>query len=297
MIGANPLYREAQNVDVIGNADFSYRKGSSPLAARLHGASILLRIAKKWDWFVSLSADDYPLITQDDLLHILSYLPKDLNFVNHTSYIGWRESRSLKRIIVDPGLYLSHTSWMFYATQRRNLPDAFQLFMGSSSAILSRQVIEFAILGTDNFPRTFLMYLSNTPSSSSIYFPTLLCNSNKFNRTIINHSLHYASFDVDHRAHPLKSSDFENLINSGAAFASPFIPDDPVLDHIDREILGRSSGKPVPGGWCLGESENDTCSVWGDARILRPGQGSKRLERLFIDLLSNGTFHSHQCLV
>lgn len=26
-----------------------------------------------------------------DLLHILSYMPKDLNFVNHSSYIGWRE--------------------------------------------------------------------------------------------------------------------------------------------------------------------------------------------------------------
>lgn len=26
-----------------------------------------------------------------DLLHIMSFLPKDLNFVNHSSYIGWRE--------------------------------------------------------------------------------------------------------------------------------------------------------------------------------------------------------------
>lgn len=26
-----------------------------------------------------------------DLLHILSYLPKNLNFVNHSSYIGWKE--------------------------------------------------------------------------------------------------------------------------------------------------------------------------------------------------------------
>lgn len=26
-----------------------------------------------------------------DLLHILSFVPRDLNFVNHTSYIGWRE--------------------------------------------------------------------------------------------------------------------------------------------------------------------------------------------------------------
>lgn len=26
-----------------------------------------------------------------DLLHIMSFLPKDLNFVNHSSYIGWKE--------------------------------------------------------------------------------------------------------------------------------------------------------------------------------------------------------------
>lgn len=26
-----------------------------------------------------------------DLLHILSYMPKELNFVNHTSYLDWRE--------------------------------------------------------------------------------------------------------------------------------------------------------------------------------------------------------------
>ena len=26
-----------------------------------------------------------------DLLHILSFLPKSLNFVNHSSYIGWKE--------------------------------------------------------------------------------------------------------------------------------------------------------------------------------------------------------------
>jgi hypothetical protein len=26
-----------------------------------------------------------------DFLHILSFLPKDVNFVNHSNYIGWRE--------------------------------------------------------------------------------------------------------------------------------------------------------------------------------------------------------------
>ena len=26
-----------------------------------------------------------------DLLHIFSYLPKDLNFIEHTSNMGWKE--------------------------------------------------------------------------------------------------------------------------------------------------------------------------------------------------------------
>lgn len=118
------IFKAAQNVDVIGKADYAYPRGSSRISSTLHGASILLRLASSWDWFIPLNAGDYPLVTQDgnkknffwdffldltvwvcfligfllcvfveiaDLLHILSYLPKDLNFANHTSYIGWKE--------------------------------------------------------------------------------------------------------------------------------------------------------------------------------------------------------------
>lgn len=38
--------------------------------------------------------------------------------------------RRLRTIIVDPGLYLSEKTAMFYATQKRELPNAFQLFTG-----------------------------------------------------------------------------------------------------------------------------------------------------------------------
>ncbi|KAB1218215.1 Xylosyltransferase 1 [Morella rubra] len=293
------IFKAAQNVDVIGKADFAYTKGSSIISSTLHGASILLRLSQNWDWFVNLNAADYPLVTQDDLLHILSFLPKHLNFLNHSSYIGWREFRRLRTIIVDPGLYLSEKTAMFYATQKRELPNAFQLFTGSSFSILSRNFIEFCILGTDNFPRTLLMYLSNTPSSFSNYFPTVLCNSHKYNRTVINHNLLYATFDKPSNEEPrlLSSNDYEAMIQSGAAFATRFQLDDPVLDRIDQEILGRSSGSIVPGGWCVGESGNHTCSVWGDASVLRPGLGARRLEKRIVESLSNGTYQSHQCIV
>ncbi|KAM5576985.1 hypothetical protein ABKV19_007699, partial [Rosa sericea] len=123
-----PIFRAAQNVHLIGKTDFVYRKGSSSILFTLPGASILLRLSTNWDWFISLTVDDYPLLKQDDLLHIMSFLPKDLNFVNHSSYIGWKESKRLKQVIVDPELYLSDKNVMFYAAQKRVLPNAYRLF-------------------------------------------------------------------------------------------------------------------------------------------------------------------------
>lgn len=39
-------------------------------------------------------------------------------------------SSRMKRIIVDPGLYLSEQNPMFYVSQKRQLPNAFRLFSG-----------------------------------------------------------------------------------------------------------------------------------------------------------------------
>ncbi|KHN48450.1 hypothetical protein glysoja_044396 [Glycine soja] len=220
-----------------------------------------------------------------------------MNFVNHSSYIGWKEAKKLKPIIVDPGLYLSEGTEMFYATQKRELPSAYRVFTGSSFSILSRSFMEFCILGEDNFPRILLMYFANTPSSLSNYFPTVLCNARQFNRTVINQNLLYAIHD-SHRndLRPLNSTDFDDMIHSGAVFAQKFQNDDPVLDLIDQKLLGRSPRSIVPGGWCLGEPGNNTCLTWGDAKILRPGTGSQRLEKAIVELLANGTFRSRQCI-
>lgn len=62
-----PIFKAAQNVDVIGRADFVYLKGSSAISSTLHGASLLLHLSPNWDWFIRLTADDYPLVTQDGM--------------------------------------------------------------------------------------------------------------------------------------------------------------------------------------------------------------------------------------
>ncbi|CAN6285702.1 unnamed protein product [Urochloa humidicola] len=298
------LAREARaapghdNVHVVGDPGFANPRGASALAATLHGAALLLRVGRGWDWFVHLDAADYPLVTPDDLLHVLSYLPKDLNFIQHTSYIGWKEARQVRPIIVDPGLYLSSRNDIFYATQKRDLPSAYKLFTGSSSVILSRKFIEYCIVGMDNLPRTLLMYYTNMRLPHRKYFQTVLCNSPEFNRTVVNHDLHYSTWDAPSKNEPrlLSMADVENMTKSGAAFGTRFPKDDPVLDHIDAEILHRLPGELVTGGWCIGVGHDSPCDVSGNLDVLRPGPAATKLAKFLAEKLSHRSFYSQQCI-
>jgi protein xylosyltransferase len=72
-VRAEAAWRWFANVDVVGESYAVDRTGSSVLAAALHGAAVLLRVGAHWDWFVTLSSSDYPLVTQDGKLHFFSW--------------------------------------------------------------------------------------------------------------------------------------------------------------------------------------------------------------------------------
>ncbi|XP_031484694.1 beta-glucuronosyltransferase GlcAT14B-like [Nymphaea colorata] len=293
-------YVAFRNVNVVERADRVDRDGSTALASMLHGAAVLLRYGANWDWFVNLDASSYPLITQDDLLHMLSFVPRDFNFIEHSSDIGWKEYQRIRPIIMDPSLYLASESEIFYTSEKRDMPSAYRFFTGSSSVILSRKLLEFSILGWDNFPRTLLLYFSNMKSSQNGYFHTLVCNSKPFRRTAVNSNLRFVAWDNPPGDEPryLNFGDLSRMMRSGAAFARKFREDDPVLDKIDKKILHRYHDRFAPGGWCIGRDGRgrDPCQVWGDPDILRPGLLAKRLEKLLLTVLSNSSFHSNQCV-
>lgn len=58
------IFAEADNVRIVGKPNLVTYRGPTMLANTLHGMSMLLRV-RSWDWFINLSASDYPLITQD----------------------------------------------------------------------------------------------------------------------------------------------------------------------------------------------------------------------------------------
>ncbi|KAK3034975.1 hypothetical protein RJ639_033353, partial [Escallonia herrerae] len=294
-VDKEPIFAKVGNVHVIAKANMVTYRGPTMVANTLHACAILLKRNKDWDWFINLSASDYPLVTQDDLLYAFRDLKHDLNFIEHTSKLGWKENQRAMPLMVDPGLYQTTKSDIFWVSPRRTLPTAFKLFTGSAWMILSRSFVEYLIWGWDNLPRTLLMYYTNFVSSPEGYFQTVLCNAPEYVKTVVNHDMHYISWDFPPKQHPhtLSLNDTSKMITSGAAFARKFRRDDPVLDKIDVELLGRKNGNFTPGGWCGG---NPPCSQVGNPTRLKPGPGAQRLRRLIGRLVLSAKFSQNQCI-
>ncbi|KAK5842545.1 beta-glucuronosyltransferase GlcAT14A-like [Gossypium arboreum] len=295
-----PAIRSFENVDVIGKPDRFSSMGSTHIAATLHAAAMLMKLDRGWDWFIALSALDYPLVTQDDLSHVFSSVRRDLNFIDHTSDLGWKEDQRVLPIVVDPGIYLARRTKIFHATQKRLMPDAFKVFTGSPWVVLSRSFLEFCLFGWDNLPRTLLMYFNNVMLSEESYFHSVICNSPEFKNTTINGDLRYMIWDSPPKTEPhfINDSDYDQMAQSGAAFARQFQKDDPVLDMIDEKILKCGRNRAVPGAWCTGRRSwwVDPCSQWGDVNVLKPGPQAKKLEETILNLLDDWNSQSNQCI-
>ncbi|KAK6785455.1 hypothetical protein RDI58_018910 [Solanum bulbocastanum] len=290
-----PIFAQVGNVHMITKANMVTYRGPTMVANTLHACAILLKKYQDWDWFINLSASDYPLVTQDDLLYTFSDLKREFNFIEYSSRLGWKEGQRAMPLIIDPGLYKTTKSDIFWVSPKRALPTAFKLFAGSAWMILSRAFVEYCIWGWDNLPRTLLMYYTNFVSSPEGYFQTVVCNAPEFATTVINHDLHFISWDRPPKQHPhnLNINDTSRMIASGAAFARKFRRDDPLLDKIDKEFLRRKNGSFTPGGWC---TSRPSCLKVGNPAKLKPGPGAKRLRRLIGKLvLSTNTTRQQQC--
>ncbi|XBJ23679.1 beta-glucuronosyltransferase GlcAT14A-like isoform X2 [Triticum dicoccoides] len=325
LVSGQPVYGRVGNVWIVGKPNLVTYRGPTMLSTTLHAMAVLLRVGRRWDWFVNLSASDYPLVTQDDLMEAFSRLPRDLNFIQHTSHLGWKIKKRARPVILDTALYEADRSELLrpspnITTNRRGLPTAFKLFTGSAWTMLSRRFAEYCVMGWDNLARTLLLYHANLVSSPEFYFQTVACNSREFRNATVNSDLHFIRWDTPPKQHPLYlgPKDYRRMVLSSAAFARKFRDADLVLDRIDREILKRrppsrdddhgdhAASASVArhggqffsyGGWCS-EGEVGLCSnPWEPSRkgAIKPGAGSRRLRVMLNKMLSGRNFRKQQC--
>jgi hypothetical protein len=75
-VKGDPMFSQVGNVRVIAKGDLVTYKGPTMVACTLHAVAILLKEGLEWDWFINLSASDYPLMTQDgQSVFLISALP------------------------------------------------------------------------------------------------------------------------------------------------------------------------------------------------------------------------------
>ncbi|CAH1430003.1 unnamed protein product [Lactuca virosa] len=294
------VFQEVGNVRVVSRSNLVTYRGPTMVTNTLHAAAILLKEGGDWDWFINLSASDYPLVTQDDLLHTFSTVPRDLNFIEHTSDIGWKEYQRAKPVIIDPGLYSLKKSDVFWVSQKRSVPTAYKLFTGSAWMMLSRPFIEYCLWGWDNLPRIVLMYYANFLSSPEGYFHTVICNADEFKNTTVNHDLHFISWDNPPKQHPhfLSIDDYQRMLESNAPFARKFGEDKELLDKIDSELLEREPNGFVTRSWLERSDTNRSIaeSIAKNVTELKPGPGAERIKTLIGGMLSDKDFDAKHCV-
>lgn len=61
----DPTFRVVDNVRVMAQSNLVTYKGPTMIACTLQAIAVLLKESLVWDWFINLSASDYPLMTQD----------------------------------------------------------------------------------------------------------------------------------------------------------------------------------------------------------------------------------------
>lgn len=70
----DPVFSDVGNVHMITKANLVTYRGPTMVANTLHACAILLKQSKDWDWFINLSASDYPLVTQDGIYNIYTHM-------------------------------------------------------------------------------------------------------------------------------------------------------------------------------------------------------------------------------
>jgi protein xylosyltransferase len=77
-VGNSTVFQRVGNVEVIRRANMVTYRGPTMVANTLHACAILLRRSRDWDWFINLSASDYPLMTQDGTYYFHSNIRSNL---------------------------------------------------------------------------------------------------------------------------------------------------------------------------------------------------------------------------
>lgn len=255
------------NVHILPSEPITYA-GVTMLVNTINAIETLL--SHPWDFFINLSAADYPLVSPVLMRQVLAPLaissppPNFLQPQISTHPIFWFRHRRLELVYIDPALWMdSHVPLQDHALYASNVthplpPQRFPPLMKTEAwTILHRTFATYAVRSPQ--ARRLQLALSTARASDELYFGTLLTNSMEFNKTLIADAFRFIHWQSNGKlqSRPIFLDDlFENnrtltknvetmIEESGALFARKFHqPDSNILDWVDRLAQGEEDVFP-----------------------------------------------------
>ncbi|XP_043310918.1 xylosyltransferase 1 isoform X2 [Cervus canadensis] len=146
--------------------------GASLLSTYLQTMRDLLEMTDwPWDFFINLSAADYPIRTNDQLVAFLSRY-RDMNFLKSH---GRDNARFIRKQGLDR-LFLECDAHMWRLGDRR-IPEGIAVDGGSDWFLLNRKFVEYVTFSTDDLVTKMKQFYSYTLLPAESFFHTVLENS------------------------------------------------------------------------------------------------------------------------
>ncbi|WP_103867333.1 beta-1,6-N-acetylglucosaminyltransferase [Aquimarina sp. I32.4] len=202
-------------------------RGYSMVQSQIHGMKYLLNRCLKWDFFINLSDQDFPLKSQDFFFDFL-YKNKGKNFMKITNQVRVRPD-TLNRV----DHYFQEVDIGFLGIPyKKSFMKNVIPYIGGPWMILTRTCCEFIYHSPEI--KKFEDFYRNTLIADKSFFQTVLMNTS-FKETIVNDDKRAVIWiaDGDFKLKPkiLIDSDIDFLMQGDNLFARKFD------ERIDKSIL------------------------------------------------------------
>ncbi|KAI4881303.1 hypothetical protein NFI96_029918 [Prochilodus magdalenae] len=163
--------------------------GASLLKAYLHSMQDLLSMLEwKWDFFINLSATDFPTRTNDELVVFLSQ-NRDKNFLKSH---GRENARFIKKQGLDR-LFHECDNHMWRLGER-TIPEGLEVSGGSDWFSLTRRFVEYVVTSQDELVNGLKQFYTYALLPAESFFHTVLGNSHMCD-TLVDNNLRVTNWN------------------------------------------------------------------------------------------------------
>lgn len=207
--------------------------GYSMVQSELHGMQYLLSKNIKWDFFINLSGQDFPLKSQDYIREFLGN-NRNKNFIKVANQATERPD-TMNRI---ENYFQESSNGFSGKPYKRAIMKNVTSYIGGQWMILTRSCCEFICSSSE--VRKFEDFYRNTLIADESFFQTVMMNTS-FNETIVNDDkraiIWVPDGDIKLRPKTLLEADLGFLLEGENLFARKF---DEQVDTLVLDILEAS---------------------------------------------------------